>query len=321
MVGLDITLELTWLAIGAGPEPLFLLLAALVLDAVLGVILPRLGRPFDRVAAQLVGEVARRLGRPDRSAATHLFRGLLLGLFLIILGGGGGVFVAVVAAAIPFGWAVSLVTILVVIDQRTIFAALGRSTGAARDDTARRQSVESAVLRYAEGVVALAFWYVLLGFTGMLIYRLLLVAALLFERPGADDRGLGFVCVRLHEAAGWIPLRLAGLLLSFAAAFIPGASLPRALATIFGHIPGRRSRSAAWPVAATAGALGIALVSPRHLDGADRGLTSWIEPVGACAQVTPYDARRAYYLLVVACVLSALVVLLVAMVELAGGAT
>jgi hypothetical protein len=106
MVSLDITPELTWLAIGAGPEPLFLLLAALVLDAVLGVTLRRLGRPFDRVAAQFVGEVARRLGRPDRSAATHLVRGLLLGLFLIVLGGGGGVLVAVVAApcAMPRAW-------------------------------------------------------------------------------------------------------------------------------------------------------------------------------------------------------------------------
>lgn len=320
MAGLDITPEFTWLAIGAGPEPFFLLLAALVLDAVLGVILRRQGRPFDRVAAQLVGEVVRRLGRPDRSAATHLIRGLLLGLFLIVLGGGSGVIIAVVAAGIPFGWAVSLATILIVIDQRTIFAALGRSTGTAHDDTARRQSVESAALRYAEGVVALAFWYALLGLAGLLIYRLLLVAALLFERPGADDRGLGFVCVRLHEAAGWIPLRLAGLLLSFAAAFTPGAGLPRALAAMIGHTPGRRQRSAAWPVAAVAGALGVALVGPRHLDGVDRGVTPWIEPVGARAQVTPNDARRAYYLLIVACVLSALVVLLVAMVELASSA-
>ena len=321
MVSLNITPELTWLAIGAGPEPLFLLLAALILDGVLCVILRRLGRPFDRIATQLVGEVVRRLGRPDRSAATHLVRGLLLGLFLIALGGGGGVLVAAAAAIIPFGWAVSLITILVVIDQRTIFTALGRNAGVSGNDTTRRQSIESATLRYAEGVVALAFWYVLLGLAGLLIFRLLLVASLLFERPGADDRGLGFVCVRLHEAAGWIPLRLAGLLLSFSAAFIPGTSLPRALATIFGHAPGRRSRSAAWPVGAIAGALGIALVGPQHLDGADRGVTPWIEPVGARARVSPNDARRAYYLLIVACVLSALIVLLVAMAELAVRAT
>ena len=237
------------------------------------------------------------------------------------MGGGGGVLVAAAAAIIPFGWAASLMTILIVIDQRTIFAALGRNTGASGDDTTRRQSIESAALRYAEGVVALAFWYVLLGLAGLLIYRLLLVTSLLFERPGADDRGLGFVCVRLHEAAGWIPLRLAGLLLSFAAAFTPGTSLPRALATIFGHAPGRGSRSAAWPVGAIAGALGIALVGPRHLDGAGRGVTPWIEPVGARPQVCPNDARRAYYLLIVACMLSALVVLLIGMVELAISAT
>jgi adenosylcobinamide-phosphate synthase len=320
MAGPDTTLEFTWLAIGAGPEPFFLLLVALVLDAVLGLILLRPGRPFDRLAAQLVGEVVRRLGRPNRSAANHLIRGLLLALFLIVLGGGGGVLIAVAAAALPFGWALSLVTILLAIDQRTIFAALGRSTRAASDDTARRQAVESAALRYAEGVVALAFWYVLLGLAGLVIYRLLLVAALLFERPGADDRGLGFVCVRLHEAAGWIPLRFAGFLISFAAAFTPGAGLPRALAAMIGRTRGRRQRSAAWPVAATAGALGIALVGPRHLDGADRGVTPWIEPIGARAQVTLSDARRASYLLMVACVLSALVVLLVAMAELAGSA-
>jgi len=83
------------------------------------------------------------------------------------------------------------------------------------------------------------------------------------------------------------------------------------------HTPGRRLRSAAWPVAAAAGALGVALVGPRHLDGADRGITPWIEPAGAGSQVTSNDARRAFYLLAVACVLNALVVLLVAMVELA----
>jgi adenosylcobinamide-phosphate synthase len=320
MAGSDITPEFTWVAIGAGPEPFFLLLAALILDAALGVVLRRPTRVFDRAAARLINDVVRRLARHDRSPATRLIRGLLLALFLMVVGGAVGVLLALAAATIPFGWAISLITILVVLDQRTIFAALGRSIGAAQDDSARRQSVESAALRYAEGVVALAFWYVLLGLAGLLIYRLLLIASLLFDRPGADDRGLGFVPVRLHEAAGWIPLRLAGLLLACAAAFTPGTGLGRAFAAMIGHSTGRWLRSAAWPVAATAGALGIALVGPRHLDGADRGVTPWIEPAGARAQVTPNDVRRAYYLLIVACVLNALAVLLVAMVELAGAA-
>jgi len=294
-----------------------LLLAAFALDAVLGLVLRSPTRAVDRTGARAINEVARRLGRADRSAATRLIRGLLLTLFLVVVGGVvGSVFMAV-AAALPMGWALSLVVILLVIDQRTIFAALGRSIGADKDDAARRQSVESATLRYAEGVVALAFWYALLGLAGLLIYRLVLIAALMFDRPGEDDRGLGFVALRLHEAAAWIPLRLAGLLLALAAAFTPGARPSAAMAVMIRHTPGRRLRSAAWPVAAAAGALGVALVGPRHLDGADRGITPWIEPAGAGSQVTSNDARRAFYLLAVACVLNALVVLLVAMVELA----
>ena len=317
MTGANITPEFTWVAIGAGPEPFFLLLAAFALDAVLGLVLRSPTRAVDRTGARAINEVARRLGRADRSAATRLIRGLLLTLFLVVVGGVvGSVFMAV-AAALPMGWALSLVVILLVIDQRTIFAALGRSIGADKDDAARRQSVESATLRYAEGVVALAFWYALLGLAGLLIYRLVLIAALMFDRPGEDDRGLGFVALRLHEAAAWIPLRLAGLLLALAAAFTPGARPSAAMAVMIRHTPGRRLRSAAWPVAAAAGALGVALVGPRHLDGADRGITPWIEPAGAGSQVTSNDARRAFYLLAVACVLNALVVLLVAMVELA----
>lgn len=317
MTGANITPEFTWVAIGAGPEPFFLLLAAFALDAVLGLVLRSPTRAVDRTGARAINEVARRLGRADRSAATRLIRGLLLTLFLVIVGGVLGSVVMAVAAALPLGWALSLVVILLVIDQRTIFAALGRSIGADKDDAARRQSVESATLRYAEGVVALAFWYALLGLAGLLIYRLVLIAALMFDRPGEDDRGLGFVALRLHEAAAWIPLRLAGLLLALAAAFTPGARPSAAMAAMIRHTPGRRLRSAAWPVAAAAGALGVALVGPRHLDGADRGITPWIEPAGARSQVTSNDARRAFYLLAVACVLNALVVLLVAMVELA----
>jgi len=320
MTGANITPEFTWVAIGTGPEPFFLLLAALALDALLGVVLRSPTRAVDRTGARAITEVARRLGRADRSAATRLVRGLLLALFLVVVGGVVGLIVAFAAAVLPLGWALSLAVILLVIDQRTIFAALGRSIGADKTDAARRQSVESATLRFAEGVVALAFWYALLGLAGLLIYRLLLIAALMFDRPGEDDRGLGFVALRLHEAAAWIPLRLAGLLLALAAAFTPGARPGAAIATMIRHTHGRSLRSAAWPVAAVAGALGVALVGPRHLDGADRGITPWIEPTGARSNLAPNDARRAFYLLVVACVLNALVVLLVAMVELAGAA-
>ncbi|MEQ8246709.1 MAG: cobalamin biosynthesis protein [Alphaproteobacteria bacterium] len=307
------------MTIGAGPEPFFLLLAAFVIDALLGLVLRRPRRPFDRIAARLIGEAARRLDRTGRTPATLLVRGLILSLFLIVVGIIVGVAVSAASAAVPFGWSLSLAALLIVVDQRALFGALGRSirTPPRAADGGLRQSVESAALRYAEGVVALAFWYALLGLTGMIVYRLLLVAALLFDRPGADDRALGFVSMRLHDALGWVPLRLAAVLLAFSAMFTPGASLGGSMAAMLGHAPGRRLRSAAWPVAAMAGALGVMLTGPRHLDGPERGVTPWIEPAGARSDASPADAHRCFYLLVVACVLNALVVLLVAIIELA----
>ncbi len=319
MTGFDTTSDFALLTIGAGPEPFFLLLAALVIDAVLGLALRRPRRPFDRIAARFITEAARRLGRAGRTPATLLARGLILSLSLTIVGIAVGVAVTGIASTVPFGWALSLAALLIVIDQGALFGALGQSirTPPRAADGGLRQSVESAALRYAEGVVALAFWYALLGLTGMIVYRLLLVAALLFDRPGADDRELGFVSMRLHDALGWVPLRLAALLVAFAAMFTPGAAVGQSMAAMLGHAPGRRLRSAAWPVAAMAGALGVMLTGPRHLDGPERGVTPWIEPAGARSEVSSTDARRSFYLLVVACVLNALVVLLVAIVELA----
>lgn len=240
MTGIDITPDFAWLAIAAGPEPYFLLLAALVVDALVGLAWRARGRAFDRLAAQMLREPIRRLGRAERSAATHLIRGLVLALAALAVAGVAGAALGVAAAALPFGWALGLAVLLLVVDQRAIFATLGAALRAppAVDDTALRQALESATLRYAEGVVALAFWYGLLGVAGLVMYRVVLVLALLFDRPGADDAGLGFVPLRLHEAAAWIPLCLAGLLVAFAALFTPGASFLGALAAMVGHSPG-----------------------------------------------------------------------------------
>ncbi|NQV81539.1 MAG: hypothetical protein HQ495_13365, partial [Alphaproteobacteria bacterium] len=154
MAGFDTTPDFAWLTIGAGPEPLFLLLAALIIDAPLGLVLRRPRRLFDRVAARGITEVVRRLGRADRTPATLLIRGLILSLALLVVGAAVGGLVTWGAASIPFGWAVSLAVVLVVVDQRAIFGALGHSIAVppAEADGGVRQAVESAALRYAEGV-------------------------------------------------------------------------------------------------------------------------------------------------------------------------
>lgn len=321
MTGFEITPNLGWLAIGAGPEPYFLLLAALIIDAAIGVVWRRRGRLFDRLVAQLFSEVVRRLERRERSPATRLVRGGILLLVVLVAAATIGIFLGFLAASVPFGWIAGLLALLLLLDQRTTLATLVHSLRqSSGDETALRQSMESAALRYAEGIVALAFWYGLLGFAGLVTYRAVFVLALLFDRPGADDAGLGFAALRFHEAVGWIPLRLAGVVLALAAAFTPGASAVSGLATMIGHSPGRRLRSAAWPIAAVAGALGVSLAGPRHLDGPDRGVSPWIEPQGARGTVNAADTHRFLYLLVVACVFAAFVILLVAMVELSAPA-
>jgi len=327
-----------WGGLAPGPEPLFLLLAALAIDAALG-LLPRRGRSLakiDRLVLDVVGWFEPRLNRTRRSGMTRAVRGLILTLALVAT----ALFVAGVIAwagyALPFGWLLVLALLLLVLAQSQPISAAGAllpylpdAVGKFPADrewpllaahpappamtrdvyAAARGAVEHLAGRFAEGVVGPVFWFVLLGLPGILIYRILATAGRAFALTDPRYAYFGFVPARVNEAIGFLPLRLAAALLVAAALFAPRASPQRALRGLLTQVPGHTARGLAWPVAAMASAFGFALAGPR---GEATGYT-WLGPADGRARLGAPDVRQARYLVGVACLLNGLLVALIAL--------
>ena len=333
-------------AIAVGPEPLFLLLFALALDAVIGFALRRivpLTHP-ERWIERLTLGLERRLNRQHRGGAARLIRGLLLVIFVAAVAAASAVVLGVIAGAVSFGWALVLIVILGLISQHRPFAvaraiarrleepdAMGRETlarptgqpdvfaeRAAMSSDAyavARGGVEHLADRFATGLVGASFWFVLLGLPGLVVYRALGVVAYHLDEAQPRFGLFGFVPTRLSEALSWVPVRLAGALLATAAVFVPGAKPGVAFSTMVRQAPRHPSRGAAWPLAATAGALGLSLSGPKPVE--NTGAVPWIEPAGGRARATSLDVRRALFLYGVACLLNAALVILATMAWLA----
>ena len=111
------------------------------------------------------------------------------------------------------------------------------------------------------------FWYVLLGFPGLLAYKAVNTLDSMIGHRDPRYLRFGRVAARVDDAASWIPARLAAALLAGAAVALPGASGRGAVRAAFRDARRHRSVNAGWPEAAMAGALGFALAGPRRYAG------------------------------------------------------
>lgn len=259
---------------------------------------------------------------------------------------GVGAALAWATARLPFGWAVLLVALLLGIEQgrpfarvRAVAAALDSTKGQERDPEGRqlpvlrwdgadgrpvpdmylvaRGAIEHLAGRFAEGLVAPVFWFVLLGLPGMFGFLAISRTARLLPEHDLRFAFFGMVASRLNEALGWIPVRLAAILVALSALLVPGARLGRALSATLAH--GRHPvGGVAWPIAAMAGALGLALGGPRPADTqAGGGPADWLGGSGGRARAVAGDVRRALYLYLVACLALLLIVVFIAMIRVA----
>lgn len=267
-------------------DPIFLLLAALALDAYVGDILGRLPRiPHPRA---LVVRLAHRtepwLNRPTPRRRGLIAKGAAAAVAVTILAAAVGWGIAYATRSVPYLWVLELFLIASLISQRaagrqalSIARALERrQIGVARRDLTAlagelldpnairgmepRAVSLSAVAglgeRFVSAVVAPAFWFVVLGLPGLLgqqALRSYATAVATTNRPGGggyrrgEEGDFAFPAARLDAALDWIPDKLAGVLLALAAAFVPTAH------------PGMAFRRLAsgpwWAIAAIGGAL------------------------------------------------------------------
>ena len=275
-------------------DPFALALAALAVDAVVGDP-PGLYRRVPHPVAVIGGGIAfldARLNDPAVSDARRLARGGAAALLVVAAAGGVGALVHALASAVPVapaGAAIEVLAASVLVAYRglrdrvgevarglesgladaraAVSHLVGRDPASLDGPGVARAGIESLAENFADAVVAPLFWYVLLGFPGLLAYKAVNTLDSMIGHRDSRYRWFGRVAARVDDAANWIPARLAAVLLAGAALALPGASARGALRAASRDAPRHRSVNAGWPEAAMAGALGFSVAGPRRYGG------------------------------------------------------
>jgi adenosylcobinamide-phosphate synthase len=293
---------------------LFLLVLALALDATIGDpdwLWRRLPHPVV-VMGKLISRLEKRLNRPDYPRAWKKEFGAFTLATIVIAAVLAGLVLEVIFTRVPFGWIGTALVAAILLAGRSLYdhvaaVATAFETGdltAARKAIARivgrdpeeldaagvsRAAIESTAENFSDGLIAPAFWFALLGLPGIFAYKAINTADSMIGHRSERYRDFGWASAKLDDLVNWPAARLSGLLMVLAAPFAHG-SVATAFRVMVVDAGKHRSPNGGWPEAATAGALGIALLGPRTYGGrlAD---DPFLNAAGRPAR--PVDIRRA----------------------------
>ncbi len=148
--------------------------------------------------------------------------------------------------------------------RRAVARIVGRDTAAMDGPGITRAAIESAAENLSDGVIAPAFWFLVAGLPGLLVYKAVNTADSMIGYRTERHAAFGCAAARLDDVLNWVPARLTALLIrSLNGRRGTWAAIRRDAGL-------HRSPNAGWPEAAMAAALGVALAGPRSYDGALR---------------------------------------------------
>jgi adenosylcobinamide-phosphate synthase len=145
--------------------------------------------------------------------------------------------------------------------KRAVAMIVGRDTTDMQKDDVARAAIESAAENLSDGVIAPAFWFLVAGLPGLLLYKITNTADSMIGYRTPRHEAFGWAAARLDDVLNVIPARLTTALI---AATHGGLSHWRAIAA---DARKHRSPNAGWPEAAMARALNVALSGPRSYEG------------------------------------------------------
>jgi adenosylcobinamide-phosphate synthase len=152
--------------------------------------------------------------------------------------------------------------------RRAVSMIVGRDPQALDQAGVSRAAIESLAENSSDGIIAPAFWYLLLGLPGLFAYKLLNTADSMIGHLNKRYREFGRFAAQLDDAANWIPARLTGGLIVLAAWLKGGrGAAQRSFQVMMRDARLHRSPNAGWPEAAYAGAMDVALAGPRVYGG------------------------------------------------------
>lgn len=162
-----------------------------------------------------------------------------------------------------------------VADGRTAVAMIvGRDTADLDGPAISRSAIESAAENFSDGVVAPAFWFLVAGLPGILIYKLVNTADSMIGYRTERHEEFGKFAARLDDVMNLVPARLTALL------FMLARRNTAAWRVVRRDAPLHRSPNAGWPEAAMAATLNVALSGPRSYEGETRDFP-WVNGEGA----------------------------------------
>ena len=139
---------------------------------------------------------------------------------------------------------------------------VGRDTRNMDDSTVARTAIESGAENLSDGVVAPAFWFLLLGLPGLLVYKVVNTADSMIGYKTPKHMEFGWAAARFDDVLNWIPARITAFLIVITHNKLGAWRL------IMRDAPQHRSPNAGWPEAAIAVSLNMALSGPRSYHGA-----------------------------------------------------
>lgn len=144
--------------------------------------------------------------------------------------------------------------------KRAVAMIVGRDTAPMREPDVARAAIESAAENLSDGVIAPAFWFLVAGLPGILIYKITNTADSMIGHMTPRHRQFGWAAARLDDVLNLIPARLTALLLALTHGWLDPAPVLR-------DAPRHRSPNAGWPESVLAPILNVALAGPRSYDG------------------------------------------------------
>ena len=260
-----------------------------------------------------IGKLISTLDRRWNKGSRRRFAGLATAVILIALGGGVGVLVEHLAS----GWIGTAVVILIAttgIAQRSLHEhvsavvrplcdgnidaardalsrIVGRDTAALDASGIAAAATETLAESFCDGVIAPAFWFLILGLPGLFAFKCISTADSMIGHFDERYREFGWASARIDDVMNWVPARLAGGLICLA-----GTGGWRVMLRDAGkHL----SPNAGWPESAMAGALKVRLGGGATYEG------EWIarEILGNGECALPSDLTRALSLYGRACLI------------------
>lgn len=146
---------------------------------------------------------------------------------------------------------------------------VGRDVNQLTPPETARAAIESLAENFSDGVIAPAFWFLIAGFPGILVYKTVNTADSMIGYRTTQYATFGWATARLDDFLNWIPARIAALLIALA-----GQSTKKWNYIVMDAVR-HRSPNAGWPEAAVAHSLSIALAGPRSYNGKMQDL-AWL---------------------------------------------